>query len=896
MRHSFLFFLLLISTLTSTFAQIHNPVKWSHEYKQVSDTEFDLIFKATIDNGWSIYSQYLESDDGPIRTSFEFEKGSHFSLKGKNEESGDRHEGFDHLFDMNVIKFKKKAIFTQRVVVTDFSKPITGFLEFMTCDATKCLPPDQIDFEFIIEKKAATGGTPPKTEDKGATKTEASKTDPKKEAQLNNLQKASDKAEDKVLGKKDGTTANAQENKQDVRGTDNSQILDPVKWTLTTKPAGENEYDLTFTANIDKGWYVYSQFLESEDGPVKTSFEFQAGDHFSLKGNTKESGEKIEGFDKFFNMKVVKFKKEAIFQQRISVADKTKAVNGAFEYMTCDDTRCLPPAFIPFRFDATSGQIWLGEEVPEEAEAVVVPGVGNGNTSFASRINGNVIDQEVMVIKKTYETPIGDCGEEDNAKGQNFFWTFIMGFLGGLLALLTPCVFPMIPLTVSYFTKGSKDRASGIRNGLIYGLCIIFIYVAIGLLITAVLGPTALNELSTNWIANTLFFLIFIAFAFSFFGFYEITLPSSWSSKSDSMADKGGFIGTFFMAFTLALVSFSCTGPIIGSAIVQSATDALGPFVVMLGFSTALALPFGLFAAFPAWLNSLPKSGGWMNSVKVVLGFLELALALKFLSVADMTSHWGFLKYELFMGLWVLIFAAMTLYLFGFIKFPHDSPVKKLSATRWGFSLASLALTIYLASGFMISEKTKVYDPLSAMSGLAPPAHYNFFLPVPEANKTIKERFPSFTKCANDLDCFKDYYEGVAYAKETNKPILLDFTGYGCVNCRKTEEHIWVKSEVWEKINTDFVLISLYVDDREELNDVLVSKHTQKKIRNVGNKWADFQIVNFQQNSQPLYVMMNPNEEVLAKPRGYKEGVADYANFLDCGLKTYKGSKPTGLN
>ena len=518
------------------------------------------------------------------------------------------------------------------------------------------------------------------------------------------------------------------------------------------------------------------------------------------------------------------------------------------------------------------------------------PTTDGGSTFPGMNLDGNIIDQVRPVIRETFVAPVGDCGEENTASS-SLLWTFIFGFLGGLVALLTPCVFPMIPLTVSYFTKGSTDKASGIKNGLIYGASIIVIYLAIGLIITGVFGPTALNELSTNWIANVIFFIVFILFAFSFFGFYEITLPSSWSNKSDAMADKGGLIGTFFMAFTLALVSFSCTGPIIGSALVASATDVWGPFTVMLGFSSALALPFGLFAAFPAMLNQLPSSGSWMNSVKVVLGFLELALALKFLSVADMTMHWGILKYELFLGLWILCFLGITLYLLGFIKFPHDSPLKKLSIPRMSFAAIFGALTIYLCTGFFINNKTLTYNSLGLMSGLAPPAYYNYFLPEQEATKvdaSIKERYSSFTKCANNLDCFKDYYEGLAYANEINKPVLLDFTGFGCVNCRKTEEHIWIVDDVWSKLDEDFVLVSLYVDDRKKLDTPLVSKATNEKLRTVGSKWADFQIVNFEQNSQPLYVMMTPDEKVLAAPRGYHEGAEAYSEFLECGLTTYK--------
>jgi thiol:disulfide interchange protein DsbD len=450
----------------------------------------------------------------------------------------------------------------------------------------------------------------------------------------------------------------------------------------------------------------------------------------------------------------------------------------------------------------------------------------------------------------------------------------------------------MIPLTVSYFTKSSKDRASGIRNALWYGASIIGIYVTIGLLITAVLGPTALNELSTNWIANLLFFIIFLVFAFSFFGYYEITLPSSWSNKTDSMADKGGLIGIFFMAFTLALVSFSCTGPIIGSALVESATNKLGPFIVMLGFSTALALPFGLFAAFPGWLQSLPKSGGWMNSVKVVLGFLELALALKFLSTADLTMHWGVMPYELFMVLWVLCFGLTAAYLFGLIRFPHDGKKAKLSLPRTVFGLLFLLFTGYIATGFRTNEKTGLYATPNLVSGLAPPATYNWLLDPAPLDTDIKKRYPSFSKCANNLDCFKDYCEGLAYAKEVGKPVFIDFTGHGCQNCRKTEDAIWVNQKVWDKLQNEFVLVSLYVDDREKLAETFVSKSQNTKLRNVGNKWADFQIVNFEQNSQPLYVMMTLDEKVMAAPRGFKgtaaSDVADYNKFLECGLSTFK--------
>ncbi|MCB0661724.1 MAG: thioredoxin family protein [Saprospiraceae bacterium] len=695
-----------------------------------------------------------------------------------------------------------------------------------------------------------------------------------------------------------------------------AQLLEPVKWDFTIEPVSGNEYNLKFTAKIDEGWTIYSQFT-SDDGPVPTAFEFDPGNHFERIEGVKEEGKKKQGMDPLFGVEVIKYIKGPVyFTQKVKVTDRSKPITGYLTFMTCDNERCLPPTDIDFSFDipapSTSDAKVSEKEITPVTEAVEEVAVeeaaeenatvveddsllqikqeaiaGSGGDCYF-KMDGNVIDQEVPTIRETYTNPIGDCGEEDVARDQSLLWTFVLGFLGGLVALLTPCVFPMIPLTVSFFTKSSKDRSSGIKNALWYGASIIIIYVAIGLMITAFFGEDALQQLSTDWIANTIFFVVFIAFAISFFGYYEITLPSSWSNKTDQMADKGGLIGTFFMAFTLAIVSFSCTGPIIGSALVESATNKLGPFFVMLGFSSALALPFGLFAAFPGWLNSLPKSGGWMNSVKVVLGFLELALALKFLSVADMTMHWGILPYEIFMGAWVIIFALTTAYLFGLIKFPHDSPVKKLSPVRGAFAVLFLGLTIYLATGFGKDDRSGMYNSLALMSGLAPPAHYNLLLPEPEVDPAIKARFPSFTKCANNIDCFKDYCEGLSYAQEVGKPVMVDFTGYGCVNCRKTEEHIWVVEDVWKKLQNDFVLVSLYTDDRADLSEVLVSKQRETKLRNVGNKWADFQIVNFEQNSQPLYVMMTPDQKVLAAPRGYKEGAKDYSEFLECGLETFK--------
>lgn len=656
----------------------------------------------------------------------------------------------------------------------------------------------------------------------------------------------------------------------------NAQILDPVKWKYEFNKIGDKEYELVFTAKIEKGWTVYSVYT-ADEGPVPTEIFFEEMEGAVSDGDPVEEGDRKEGPDPLFdNVNVIKFtaKQPYVVRQKLIINDMSKPIKGYLSYMTCDDTQCLPPTDVEFEFYPD------GNAPAKPAETEVLANISEDD----------FIDQRIESLINSFKNPRENCGTTvEESKG--YFWTFIFGFLGGLLALLTPCVFPMIPITVSFFTKDTKRK--GWMNGLIYGLSIIVIYIAIGLLITIIFGPEALNRLSTNWIANTIFFLIFIFFAFSFFGYYEITLPSSWSTKSDQMADKGGLIGIFFMAFTLALVSFSCTGPIIGTALVQAASkgEYLGPFLVMFGFSLALALPFGLFAAFPAWLNTLPKSGSWMNSVKVTLGFLELALALKFLSVADMTNNWGFLKYELFMGLWILIFTGLTLYYFGYIKFPHDSPIKKLSWTRKSFGFASLALVVYLMTGFIYKNDIKSYNALSLMSGLAPPTKYNFLLPKPVLDPEIKAKYPSFSKCANNIDCFLDYYEGVSYAREVNKPILIDFTGYGCVNCRKMEEHVWVDERIRRIMQEEVVLISLYVDDDKELNKILYTRDKDqnvKKLRNVGNLWANFQIVNFEQNSQPLYILASNDQEVLVPAKTYKNDISDYLSFLNCGLNASK--------
>ena len=850
MRYFFAF-LLLIPFIG--FSQ--QPVTWSFEAEHIEGDRYNLIYTATIDKGWNVYSQFLD-DGGPIPTSINYESIEGIELIGTAIESGYKKEGIDPLFDINVVKYlsQEPFVITQEIKTSNNANAIIGYLTFMCCDDERCLPPTDIDFSIDLTKTKKKASSRPALESNESS------------VSLNNIPVSLPSTKVAVTPISNTPLASL------------SNETNPVKWSFGIKHLEGDIYELTYTADIAKGWNVYSQFT-ADNGPFPTMVIYENEENIELIGQSVEQGHKKEGMDPLFGVNVIKFLADQpyVITQKAKIKDPSQPIIGYITSMSCDDTKCLPPTDAEFSLKAAARSS-LHESTTNLAPL--------GTQALATNEAGlKIIDQVRPKLRETNAAPLGDCGETDT-KNSSLWLMFGFGFLGGLLALLTPCVFPMIPLTVSFFTKDTKRK--GWVNALIYALSIMFIYVSIGLIITGVFGASALNALSTNWIANTLFFIIFMFFAFSFFGFYELTLPSSWTTKTDSMADKGGLIGIFFMAFTLALVSFSCTGPIIGTALVQSATNTLGPFIVMLGFSMALALPFGLFAAFPAFLNSLPQSGGWMNSVKVILGFLEVALAFKFLSVADLTSHWGFLRYELFLGIWILVAIGMALYGFGLIKFPHDSPIAKLSPRRWAFSLASIALAAYLATGFIYNDKIESYDSPGLLSGIAPPSTYNFLLPEPDVDPVIKAKYPSFSKCANNIDCFKDYYEGMAYAKEQGKPVLLDHTGYGCVNCRKTEEFIWIDDRVRNRLNEDYVLISLYVDDREKLEEVLISKTRENKIRNIGNKWTDFQIVNFDQISQPLYVMITPEEEVLALPRGYKEGINDYLGFLECGLETFK--------
>jgi len=660
-----------------------------------------------------------------------------------------------------------------------------------------------------------------------------------------------------------------------------AQILQPVKWKTSVETAVPGEATLVMTAKIDKGWHLYSQNI-ADGGPIKTTFTFEPSANYELVGVVSE-GKAIEYYDKNFEMDLKYFADQAIFKQKVKLKNSGSfKISGYVEFMVCDDEKCLPPDQVDFTFKIKGeGKTKEAvENIPTPTDTAIpanIPAVVDSPV-----VNENIVPDEYS--SKQYLTeggsPIVDlepgCGELESEEHVSSIWgIFIGGIIGGLLALLTPCVFPMIPMTVSFFTKRSGSKKKGIINAIIYAISIIVIYVGLGFLVTVTLGSDALNEMASNSFFNLAFFVIFIIFAISFFGAFEIVLPSWLVNKADAASDRGGLIGIFFMAFTLSLVSFSCTGPIIGTLLVEAAhgRSYLGPLAGMTGFALALALPFALFAAFPSWLATLPKSGGWLNSVKVSLGFLELALALKFLSNVDLAYHWGFLKREIFIALWVVIFGLWGLYLLGKLKFSHDSDVHYISVPRLMFAMIVLSFTFYLLPGIWGA-------PLKLISGFPPPEFYKEWVE------------PKSSNCPHDLLCFKDYEEGMRYAKQQGKPVMLDYTGWSCVNCRKMEDNVWSDPKVLKRLAENYVIISLYVDDKTPLpaNEQYVSS-SGKKIRTTGNKWSDMQRTLYETNSQPYYVLLDNNGKILAQPRGYTPDIDTYVKFLDEGLCRYEKRK-----
>lgn len=655
-----------------------------------------------------------------------------------------------------------------------------------------------------------------------------------------------------------------------------AQIQEPVKFKTEWKNVSATEVEVVFTATIDPGWHVYSTDL-GDGGPISATFNTDKLVGAELSGKLRPVGKEVSSFDKLFEMNVRYFEHTAQFVQKLRLTGGDYQVTGYLEYGACNDENCLPPTQVEFSFsgkaDGAAAATPAGDaaapsvtpvDTASAAATIGVIGGADGPTSVQVSDNGwwsSVIDE------------LSALGEPVSQEDMSWLYIFITGFVGGLLALFTPCVWPIIPMTVSFFLKRSKDKKKGVRDAWTYGASIVVIYVALGVAITAIFGANALNALSTNAIFNIFFCLMLVVFAASFFGAFEITLPSRWSNAVDSKAEATtGLLSIFLMAFTLSLVSFSCTGPIIGFLLVQVSTtgNVVAPAIGMLGFAIALALPFTLFALFPSWLKSMPKSGGWMNVIKVTLGFLELAFALKFLSVADLAYGWRILDRETFLALWIVLFALLGFYLLGKIKFPHDDDNTKVSVPRFFLALASLAFAVYMVPGLWGA-------PLKAVSAFAPPMQTQ-----------------DFNLYNNEVHAqFDDYDAGMKYAREHGKPVMLDFTGYGCVNCRKMELSVWTDTQVADLINNDYVLITLYVDNKTRLPEPIkvMENGKERTLRTVGDKWSYLQRVKFGANAQPFYVLIDNEGKPLNKSYSYDEDIDLYIDFLQTGLDNYNRKK-----
>lgn len=665
-----------------------------------------------------------------------------------------------------------------------------------------------------------------------------------------------------------------------------AQIHTPVKWKIKLEDSGKPEKEIVFTAVADKGWHLYDMNLPA-GGPVSTSITYETMKGAELVGKVVSSVAPTSVYDELFAMNLRWYSGTVTFTQKIKVTDaKAFKLAGELEFMACNDETCLPPERVEFSFNRknitmTDAGVVAGEsddqaaadslslELGTDSLSVSADGENAGQlvnpTKIAEALSDNV-DLWTPVIdelKAFGESPL-------DGTDSSLLFIFLAGFAGGFIALLTPCVWPMIPMTVSFFLKRTKNKKKAIKDAVMYGVSIIVIYLALGLLITGIFGASALNDLSTNAVFNLLFFALLVLFAVSFFGAFEMVLPSSWTNKLDAKADStSGILSIFFMAFTLALVSFSCTGPIIGTLLVQAASmgSIVAPAVGMFGFAFALAIPFSVFAIFPNMLQSMPKSGGWLNSVKVVLGFLELALALKFFSVADLAYGWRILDRETFLVLWIVIFAMLGFYLLGKIRFSHDSELKYVSVPRLFMAIVSLAFAVYMVPGLWGA-------PLKSISAFAPPLYtQDFNLYEDEVHAQ-----------------FDDYEAGMAYAKKNNKPVMIDFSGYGCVNCRKMEASVWTNPGVKQIIENDYVLITLFVDDKTKLPEVIeIEEHGKtRKLKTVGDKWSYLQRSKFGANAQPFYVLLDNNGKPLSHSYAYDEDVNKYIQFLQGGLKNYK--------
>ena len=663
-----------------------------------------------------------------------------------------------------------------------------------------------------------------------------------------------------------------------------AQMANPVKVQSQLKEVSATEAELVFNASIESGWHMYSTEVV-EFGPTPTSLNVESISGATLKGTLKPKNTPVKKYEEMFGSDVYYFEHTATFVQKLTLEGGKYHVEGYLEYGACNDQSCTPPTKVDFSYDGEAKKVEaeVKEEKTESVKGIVEEVIPETPTEEQKSASSDTLNAAIINTPSASElwAPVIDqlkAFEESTTTNNSLWQIFLLGLLGGLVALVTPCVWPIIPMTVSFFLKRSGDKKKGIRDAIIYGISIVVIYLALGLIVTAIFGASALNALSTNAIFNIFFFLMLVVFAASFFGAFELQLPSSWSNAVDSKAEKtGGLLGIFLMAFTLTLVSFSCTGPIIGFLLVEVSTsgDLLAPAIGMLGFAIALALPFTIFAIFPSWLKSMPKSGGWMNTVKVVLGFVELAFALKFLSVADLAYGWHILDRETFLALWIGLSLTLSFYLLGWIKFPHDDPDEKnIGVTRFFLSLISLAFAIYMIPGLWGA-------PLKAVSAFAPPmSTQDFNLQSTE----VKAK-------TNDYDL------GMEIARAANKPVLIDFTGYGCVNCRKMEAAVWTDPQVASIMTNDYVLIQLFVDDKTPLPAPIVVKINgkERKLRTVGDKWSYLQSSKFGANAQPFYVLLDHQGNPLSQSYAFDDDVDHYLHFLKHGLEQYRKATSTPL-
>jgi thiol:disulfide interchange protein len=806
----FLSILAIVFHLTAT-AQVYEPVEWQFRVEAKGNNTFDLVATASIEAKWHVYASVVSEDPEAIGP---IPTSIVFSEHPAVQAAGNLKEGkyithFDPNFEMDLNYFENSATFTQSFTVA------AGTTATLEAELSYMACDDSkciFPDPELVELVFENGNyTAMRVNGEGA-------------------------GGDFALSGGSDTGSN---------------IYEPAKWKVERRDLGNGTYELVFTCTLDAGWHVYSQHLDGADGPVATEFTYEWLDGHAPDGATNEPTP-IVHYDPNFMMELAYFEGAPQFTQRVKVTGAVGKVAGAVYFMLCNDEMCLPPEALEFSID-----------------------LSDGSGGFLSYENESAMDIAGLIPNlpnMDLENPAGECGEVQTYDSN---WAvFFFGFIGGLLALLTPCVFPMIPLTVSFFTKGGSDRSSGVWKAVLYGVFIFLIYAILSIPFHFGTDPEALNEIATSVTLNVIFFIVFVVFAISFFGYFEITLPSGLLNKADSASNTGGLLGIFFMALTLALVSFSCTGPILGTVLGNSLKDGPWPIsYAMSGFGIALGLPFALFAAFPSWLNNLPRSGGWLNSVKVVLGFLELGLALKFLSNADLVEQWGLIQRETFFLVWVILGIGLTLYLFGLIRFPHDSKMKRLSYTRATLATASLVFTVYIFPGMLPSSPWN-HDLLA---GFPPPTFYSWY---------ERETFHA------DYD---DFNEALAHAQEVNKPLLLDFTGWACVNCRQMEETVWTDEEIKRILEEDFVLVSLYVDDKvalpEDQQGVFEFEADgatkKKKIKSIGNKWSTFQTHVFKNNSQPYYVMLSPDGTLLGNPVGYTPSIETYKDYLTCGLTTF---------